>query len=151
DLPIPPLPPPTATMRLKNAAAERTSLVATDSAGVCSARVRIGLTLAQALPIAIRARLRFPQPKAGPLQSSATPCGAPIGTRNGFQSSYADVFPFRRIGFQLGRNGLRSSRIPACSGVRPPFLRLQAMQEQTTFSHVVSPPCERGITWSRLS
>jgi hypothetical protein len=47
--------------------------------------------------------------------------------------------------------GVDSSFIPACDGVRPPFRELQLMQLQTTFSQVVRPPNDRGITWSKLN
>ena len=47
---------------------------------------------------------------------------------------------------QLGLAGRRTNRSRACAGVRPPFRRLQSMQLHTTFSHVVRPPSERGIT-----
>lgn len=39
----------------------------------------------------------------------------------------------------------------ASRGVRPPFFRLQWPQQQTTLSHEVLPPCERGTTWSRVA
>ena len=36
--------------------------------------------------------------------------------------------------------------MPACDGSRPPFKRLQGLQAVMTFSQVVRPPLERGIT-----
>ena len=36
-------------------------------------------------------------------------------------------------------------------GNRFPLRRLQGAHEVTTFSHVESPPFERGITWSSVS
>src|SRR5690348_8363585 len=54
---------------------------------------------------------------------------------------------FKCVGFIGGR----TSGIPASSGVRPPFLRLQVTQEETTFSHSVLPPNTRGTTWSIVS
>src|SRR4030067_76010 len=50
-----------------------------------------------------------------------------------------------------GRGGRRIRRIPFGSGSSPPFRLLHAMQLQTMFSHVVFPPRERGITWSRFN
>src|SRR5690348_1212191 len=50
----------------------------------------------------------------------------------------------------LGRTGWRSGRMPASLGVRPPLARLQGAQAVTMFSHVVRPPRERGITWSKV-
>ena len=41
--------------------------------------------------------------------------------------------------------------MPASWGRRAPLVRLQSMQQQTTFSQVVRPPWARGTTWSRLS
>ena len=61
----------------------------------------------------------------------------------------ADVCEHRRPARLAPGAGRRRSR--ACAGVRPPLRRLQSMQLHTTFSHVVRPPSERGITWSRLS
>src|SRR3569833_427538 len=40
--------------------------------------------------------------------------------------------------------------MPASRGVRPPFLRIQGAQAVTIFSHVVRPPLERGIMWSKV-
>src|SRR5262245_29412168 len=50
-----------------------------------------------------------------------------------------------------GAYGCRNSENPASWGVRSSFLALHFRQEATTFSHVCSPPRERGITWSRFS
>src|SRR2546428_461010 len=50
----------------------------------------------------------------------------------------------------LGWIGSRTRRIPVSSGSRFPFLRLQRRQAATTFVHVVSPPRERGRTWSTV-
>ena len=41
--------------------------------------------------------------------------------------------------------------MPACSGVRPPFLRLQVMQQVTMFSQSLRPPWATGTTWSNVS
>ncbi len=41
---------------------------------------------------------------------------------------------------------LSKSRMFASAGVRPPLRLLQPKHEQTTFSHVVLPPCDRGVT-----
>src|SRR5277367_2650508 len=54
------------------------------------------------------------------------------------------------MGRHLGRFGLWSSFRPASWGVRLPLRLLQGTQEQTMFSHDVSPPRSRGMTWSRL-
>lgn len=54
-------------------------------------------------------------------------------------------------GLLRGLTGLLNRAIPAWWGVRPPFLELHFMQLQTMFSHVVCPPNERGMTWSRLN
>ena len=50
----------------------------------------------------------------------------------------------------LGRRAVWNGCIPASRGVRPPLLRLQGAQAVTIFSHVVRPPRERGITWSKV-
>ena len=41
--------------------------------------------------------------------------------------------------------------MPHCLGNRLPLIRLQIWQQVTTFSQVVRPPLERGITWSKVS
>src|SRR5262249_39845434 len=41
--------------------------------------------------------------------------------------------------------------MPASCGRRLPFKRLQLEHAVTTFSHVVRPPRERGMTWSKVS
>src|SRR5271155_2311962 len=38
----------------------------------------------------------------------------------------------------------------ATDGSMSAFLRLQSEQAATTFSHVVTPPLERGTTWSKV-
>ncbi len=43
------------------------------------------------------------------------------------------------------------SRMPASCGSRAPLRRLHGTQAATTFSHDVSPPRERGMTWSTVS
>jgi hypothetical protein len=35
--------------------------------------------------------------------------------------------------------------------VRPPFFRLQLMQQVTMFSQSLRPPCVTGLTWSNVS
>src|ERR671926_24779 len=47
--------------------------------------------------------------------------------------------------------GRRMRCIRASSGVRLPFWCLQRLQHATRLSHVLSPPRERGKTWSRVS
>ena len=54
------------------------------------------------------------------------------------------------LGLRAGLTGLVINFMWACAGVRPPFLTLHFRQQQTRFSQLVSPPCDRGITWSRL-
>src|SRR4029077_10586102 len=54
-------------------------------------------------------------------------------------------------GRHFGRFGLRISVMCASCGSRLPLRVLHPMQEQNTFSHVVSPPRSRGRTSSRLS
>ena len=54
------------------------------------------------------------------------------------------------MGRHFGRFGLWRSLRPASAGVRLPLRLLQGTQEQTMFSHEVSPPRSRGMTWSRL-
>src|SRR5262245_64084586 len=72
--------------------------------------------------------------------------------RKGIHSLYRDRLKVSCMnGVHFGLNGFRASVIPACCGVRPPFLRLHSWQEQTTFSHTEVPPWERGITWSRFN
>src|SRR5262245_21235368 len=50
----------------------------------------------------------------------------------------------------LGCTGSRSSRIPTSSSRRLPFLRLQRRHAATTLVQLVSPPRERGRTWSTV-
>src|SRR6266852_3843162 len=72
--------------------------------------------------------------------------------RKGIHSRYRRRLNISLLnGVHCGRFGLCTSAIPASSGVCPPLRRLQLGQEHTKFSHVESPPRERGITWSRLS
>src|SRR4051794_28922059 len=47
------------------------------------------------------------------------------------------------------RGGVFSS-MPTCSGVRSPFRRLHGAHAVTTFSQIVSPPFDRGTTWSSV-
>ena len=47
--------------------------------------------------------------------------------------------------------GRRMRCIRASSGVRLPFWWLQRLQHATRLSHVLSPPRERGKTWSSVS
>src|SRR3954471_6529814 len=54
-------------------------------------------------------------------------------------------------GFQHGRTGTLRSFIPACSGVRFALRALHETQARTQFSQVVSPPRERGSTWSMVN
>lgn len=61
-------------------------------------------------------------------------------------------FPSRAayiIAFLVGATGLLCRCIPASSGVRLDFLRLQGLQADTMLSQELSPPRDRGITWSR--
>src|SRR2546426_6856324 len=51
----------------------------------------------------------------------------------------------------FGCTGSRMSRIPTSSTRRLPFRKLQRRQAATTFTQVVSPPRERGTTWSTVS
>ena len=51
---------------------------------------------------------------------------------------------------ELRVDGVRSSAIPDSSGVRLPLCRLQRRQAATTFVQVVSPPRDRGSTWSTV-
>ena len=57
----------------------------------------------------------------------------------------------RMAGAESGRLGVRISRIPASPGVRPPFFRLQLMQQVTMFSQSLRPPWATGTTWSKVS
>ncbi len=41
--------------------------------------------------------------------------------------------------------------IPACLGVRPPFLLLHFEQQAKVFSQVVLPPWDSGVMWSTVS
>jgi hypothetical protein len=75
-----------------------------------------------------------------------------VEARNVFQERYRGSLRVMEIpGLAVGRTGSDSSFIPAWTGVRPPFLPLQLTHEHTTFSQVVFPPWDRGMTWSRLS
>jgi hypothetical protein len=57
----------------------------------------------------------------------------------------------RMAGAESGRRGARSSFIPASAGVRPPFFRLQEMQQVTMFSQSLRPPWATGTTWSNVN
>jgi hypothetical protein len=57
--------------------------------------------------------------------------GAFLSNRNVSRSVSGRLFGF---------TGTVRSCIPACAGVRPPFLWLQGTQQMTTFSHRVWPP-----------
>ena len=50
-----------------------------------------------------------------------------------------------------GARGVRERFMRASSSRRSPLARLQGAQAVTTFSHVESPPRERGTTWSSVS
>ena len=50
-----------------------------------------------------------------------------------------------RVEARLGRS-TASNVIRAWLGVRPPLRLLHRRQQQTMFSHVVGPPCDRGMT-----
>ena len=56
--------------------------------------------------------------------------------------------PVWNVGLQFGATGSFLSRILASLGVRSAFLWLHVMQAKTQFSHVLSPPRERGMMWS---
>src|SRR5689334_4276421 len=73
-------------------------------------------------------------------------------SRNCFQLAYRSSARRMLItGLRLGLTGLVIRCMCACSGVRPPFLTLHLMQQQTMFSHVLRPPWLLGVTWSRDS
>ncbi len=75
---------------------------------------------------------------------------AVAGSKNGSHSLYGTLPSDGDSDVHDGFFGSFSKRMPACSGERPPFLRLQGTHEHTTFSQLVRPPCERGVTWSRF-
>lgn len=52
------------------------------------------------------------------------------------------------IAFLVGAIGAFAKRIPASSGVRFAFLRLQGLQADTILFQECPPPRDRGITWS---
>src|SRR6185437_9881167 len=51
----------------------------------------------------------------------------------------------------VGWNGALAGHIRAAAGSMSPFLRLQREHAATTFFQVVSPPFERGTTWSKVN
>ena len=51
---------------------------------------------------------------------------------------------------RCGSVGVESSGMCASAGVRLPLRVLQELHAVTQFSHVLAPPREMGLTWSRV-
>ena len=136
-LPMPPLPPPDAD----DPEPALALLARASTAGEGRARAAAGTSRHQSLsavPLQLSSR-------AARCSSSWRQPGSCAPGRDPSPGARGASSPAGGRGSTCGRTGFRSSFMPASSGVRPPLRRLQATQEQTTFSQVVIPPRERGI------